>query len=65
MLGIVFVSSLFIISVVTAKSGISVAQVSNRMAVVIPVSVAVIFYGDALSPGKIIGIKTGQSGTVD
>ena len=35
-LGIVFVSSLFVIAEVTAKSGISVAQVANRMAVVIP-----------------------------
>lgn len=55
-LGIVFVSSLFVIAQVTAKSGISVAQVANRMAVVVPISVAIIFYGDALSPAKIIGI---------
>lgn len=55
-LGIVFVSSLFVIAQVTAKSGISVAQVANRMAVVVPITVAIIFYGDALSPTKIIGI---------
>ncbi len=55
-LGIVFVSSLFVIAETTAKSGISVAQVANRMAVVIPISVAVLYYGDALTVYKIIGI---------
>ena len=55
-LGIVFVSSLFVIAEVTAKSGISVAQVANRMAVVIPISIAILCYGDALSLSKIIGI---------
>jgi len=55
-LGIVFVSSLFVIAETTAKSGISVAQVANRMAVVIPISIAIFCYGDALTPAKIIGI---------
>lgn len=55
-LGIVFVSSLFVIAEVTAKSGISVAQVANRMAVVIPISIAILCYGDVLSLSKIIGI---------
>ena len=55
-LGIVFVSSLFVIAEVTAKSGISVAQVANRMAVVVPISIAILYYGDGLSLAKIIGI---------
>lgn len=55
-LGIVFISSLFVIAETTAKSGISVAQVVNRMSVVVPISIAVIFYGDILSLAKIIGI---------
>lgn len=55
-LGIVFISSLFVIAETTAKSGISVAQVANRMSVVVPISIAVIFYGDILSLAKIIGI---------
>jgi drug/metabolite transporter (DMT)-like permease len=55
-LGIVFVSSLFVIAEVTARSGISVAQVANRMAVVIPISIAILFYGDNLSLAKVIGI---------
>ncbi len=55
-LGIVFVSSLFVIAETTAKSGISVAQVSNRMAVVVPISIAIFYYGDALTLTKVIGI---------
>jgi len=55
-LGIVFVSSLFVIAETTAKSGISVAQVANRMAVVIPISVAILYYSDALTLPKVIGI---------
>jgi drug/metabolite transporter (DMT)-like permease len=55
-LGIVFVSSLFVIAETTARSGISVAQVANRMAVVIPISVAMMYYGDALTVFKIAGI---------
>jgi drug/metabolite transporter (DMT)-like permease len=55
-LGIVFVSSLFVIAETTARSGISVAQVSNRMAVVIPISIAMLYYGDALTVYKIAGI---------
>lgn len=56
-LGIVFVSSLFVIAEVTARSGISVAQVANRMAVVIPISIAILCYGDNLSVAKIVGIS--------
>ncbi len=55
-LGIVFVSSLFVIAETTARSGISVAQVANRMAVVVPISIAILAYGDNLSVSKIIGI---------
>ena len=55
-LGIVFICSLFVISETTAKQGISVAQVANRMSVVIPISIAILFYGDGVSVSKIIGI---------
>lgn len=55
-LGIVFISSLFVISETTAKQGISVAQVANRMSVVVPISIAILFYGDGISISKIIGI---------
>lgn len=55
-LGIVFISSLFVIAETTAKQGISVAQVANRMSVVIPICIAILFYGDGVSVSKIIGI---------
>lgn len=55
-LGIVFIGSLFVIAETTAKSGISVAQVANRMSVVVPISIAILFYGDNLSLAKVIGI---------
>lgn len=55
-LGLVFIGSLFVIAETTAKSGISVAQVSNRMSVVIPVSIAILFYNDGISVYKIMGI---------
>lgn len=55
-LGIVFVSSLFVIAETTARAGISVAQVANRMAVVVPISVAVLYYGDAFTVFKAAGI---------
>lgn len=55
-LGVVFIGSLFVIAETTAKLGISVAQVANRMSVVIPISLAILFYGDSLTALKIIGI---------
>jgi uncharacterized membrane protein len=55
-LGLVFISSLFVIAEVTAKQGVSVAQVSNRMSVVVPISIAILFYGDSISIVKVIGI---------
>lgn len=55
-LGLVFISSLFVIAETTAKYGISVAQVANRMAVVIPVTIAILFYGDSFSILKLVGI---------
>lgn len=55
-LGLVFISSLFVIAETTAKYGISVAQVANRMSVVVPVSIAILFYGDSFSTLKLVGI---------
>jgi drug/metabolite transporter (DMT)-like permease len=55
-LGIVFIGSLFVMSETIAKSGISVAQVANRMSVVIPISIAILFYNDKITIAKVIGI---------
>ncbi len=55
-LGIFFICSLFGIAEATARSGISVAQVANRMSVVFPISVAILFYNNSLTVFKIVGI---------
>ncbi len=55
-LGIIFIGSLFVIAETTAKQGISVAQVANRMSIVVSISIAVLCYGDSLSIFKIIGV---------
>lgn len=55
-LGVIFIGSLFVIAETTAKYGISVAQVANRMSVVITISIAILFYDDKLSIIKIVGI---------
>jgi drug/metabolite transporter (DMT)-like permease len=55
-LGIVFIGSLFVIAETTSKYGISVAQVANRMSVVVPITIAILYYGDNLTVFKIVGI---------
>jgi len=55
-LGIVFIGSLFVIAETTSKYGISVAQVANRMSVVVPITIAILYYGDNLTVFKVIGI---------
>lgn len=55
-LGIVFIGSLFVLSETTSKYGISVAQVANRMSVVVPITIAILYYGDNLTIFKVIGI---------
>lgn len=55
-LGVVFVASLLFIAITTASQGISVAQVASRMSVVIPISIAILFYGNEISVFKITGI---------
>lgn len=55
-LGIVFIACLLFISETTASQGISVAQVANRMSVVIPITIAILFYNEAISVFKIVGV---------
>lgn len=56
MLGFVFILILNVISITTQKLGITVAGVANKMSIVIPVTVAVILYGDSLNAIKAIGL---------
>ena len=55
-LGSLFVSIFYLISQTTAKLGVSVASVSNKMSVVIPVILAFIIYKDSPDLFKILGI---------
>ena len=55
-MGALFISIFFLISLTAQKISISVASVANKMSLVIPVIVAIIFYGDKLQFYKITGI---------
>jgi drug/metabolite transporter (DMT)-like permease len=55
-LGFMFITLFYLISLTTEKIGISVASVSNKMSVVIPVSIAVFLYHEKLSGLQIFGI---------
>lgn len=55
-LGILFVSVFYLISLTTEKMGVSVASVANKMSVVIPVAMAFVLYKDEITWIKILGI---------
>ncbi len=55
-LGGLFISVFYLISLTTDKMGVSVASVANKMSVVIPVVMAFIIYGDTVTFLKIAGI---------
>jgi drug/metabolite transporter (DMT)-like permease len=56
MLGVIFIGSLYVISVTTATIGVSVAQVANKMSMIIPALIAVVMYNNTLTPIKCVGI---------
>ena len=55
-LGFLFISIFYLISITAQKISISVATVANKMSVVIPVLVAFSLYGDSITVFKISGI---------
>lgn len=55
-LGPVFIILLNVFSYTSVKLGITVAGVANRMSIVIPVSIAMMFYGDKVNTIKIAGL---------
>ena len=55
-LGTLFISIFFLISLTAQKISISVASVANKMSLVIPVLVAILFFGDKIQFFKIAGI---------
>ncbi len=56
LLGILFVSVFYLISLTTERIGVSAASVANKMSVVIPVLLAFLLYGDTITWLKITGI---------
>jgi drug/metabolite transporter (DMT)-like permease len=56
LLGGLFISIFYFISLTAQKINIAVASVANKMSVVIPVIVALLIYSDSVSVFKIIGI---------
>ena len=63
-LGLLFVSLFYLISVTTVVFGVSVASVANKMSIVIPVTLAVYLYHDVLSFVQIIGIVLAMAAVV-
>lgn len=55
-LGMLFVSLFYLISVTTVVFGVSVASVANKMSIVIPVTLAVYLYHESLTVLQIVGI---------
>ena len=55
-LGALFISIFYLISLTAQKINIAVASVANKMSVVMPVIIAFMFYGDQVTILKIVGI---------
>ena len=55
-LGVVFISLFNIMAITAQKLGASVASIANKMALIIPVSFAIIYYNDVVNATKIAGI---------
>ena len=55
-LGVVFISLFNIMAITAQKYGASVASIANKMALIIPVSFAIIYYNDVVNATKIAGI---------
>lgn len=55
-LGFLFISLFYLMALISQKIGVSAASVATKMSVVIPVTAAVILYGDSMTATKITGI---------
>jgi drug/metabolite transporter (DMT)-like permease len=56
LLGALFISIFILLAKTAQQIGVSVASVANKMSVIIPVTVAILFYRDSCSAVKITGI---------
>jgi len=55
-MGFLFISLFYLMAIISQKIGVSAASVATKMSVVIPVTAAVIIYGDSMTFTKISGI---------
>jgi drug/metabolite transporter (DMT)-like permease len=55
-LGLVFIVVFTILGITTQRNGVTVAAIANRLSVIIPVSIALVYYGEKITIVKIIGI---------
>lgn len=55
-LGILFISLFYIMATTAQKLGASVASIANKMALVVPVVFAIVYYGDSYNFLKIAGV---------
>lgn len=55
-LGILFIVGFNLIAATTQKAGVSIASVSSKVSMILPIIIAVSFYGDSFSIVKLIGI---------
>jgi drug/metabolite transporter (DMT)-like permease len=63
-LGFLFVSLFYLIAVTTREMGVAVASVSNKMSVVIPVTLAIILYNEKITAAKISGVALAVASVV-
>ena len=56
-IGIAFVAMFYIIALTSQKAGASVAAISSRTSVVVPVLFSILYYGETLGFLKIVGIS--------
>lgn len=56
LMGVLFIAVFSLIAYSSAKVGVIITQMSNRLSMVIPVVVAVLFYHEAMPPLKVAGL---------
>ncbi len=55
-LGVLFIGGFNLIAITTQRAGVAVVTVASKVSMVMPIAVAIMFYGDAFSFQKLIGI---------
>jgi drug/metabolite transporter (DMT)-like permease len=55
-MGVLFVSIFNIVGFTTAKIGVAVASVANKLSLIIPVILSVYLYGETVQGWKLVGV---------